>query len=365
MNNLFSNAYKDKTVLVTGHTGFKGSWLSLWLAELGAKVIGYSLEPPTEPSLFKALGLQERITHIIGDVEDHERLLALFEKYRPEFVFHLAAQSLVRRSYREPRLTYQTNVIGTVNILEAIRKTNSVRACVIVTSDKCYENRESLHCYKETDPLGGYDPYSSSKGCAELLTAAYRRSFFNSENYSKTHSVALSSARAGNIIGGGDWADDRIIPDCVKALSQEESIVIRNPEAIRPWHYVLEPLSGYILLGALMHKDGARYCDAWNFGPEEKYEMPVEELVRLVIKYWGSGTYVKDAAAHPHEAGLLKLDISKAREFLNWRPIYDISEAVKKTINWYKLFYNSAPMKRLYKSTIDEITEYQSRMNTE
>jgi len=358
VNSSFQNVYKDKTVLITGHTGFKGSWLSLWLAELGAKIIGYSLEPPTEPNLFNSINLQERITHIIGDVRDESRLLSLFEEYQPEFVFHLAAQSLVRRSYKEPKLTYQTNVMGTVNILEAIRKTNSVKVCIIVTSDKCYENRESVHCYKETDPLGGYDPYSSSKGCAELVTAAYRRSFFNPEYYNKTHNLALSSVRAGNIIGGGDWAGNRIIPDCVRALSKGEPIIVRNPEAIRPWHYVLEPLSGYLLLGALMSKDGVKYSDAWNFGPEEESETSVEELVKLTIKYWGRGNYVRDTATHPHEANLLKLDISKTCKMLSWKPIYEISETVEKTVKWYKSFYSNVPAEKLQQFIVNEIADY-------
>ncbi|MBU1148285.1 MAG: CDP-glucose 4,6-dehydratase [Candidatus Omnitrophica bacterium] len=362
MSSFLQNAYKDKTVLVTGHTGFKGSWLLLWLAELGAKVIGYSLEPHTEPSIFNAINLREKVTHIIGDVNDHGALCSLFKKYQPEFVFHLAAQSLVRRSYEEPMLTYQTNVMGTLNVLEAIRKIGSVKACVIVTSDKCYENREISYCYKETDPLGGYDLYSSSKGCAELLTSAYRRSFFNPEDYNKTHSLALSSARAGNIIGGGDWADNRIIPDCVRALSKGESIVVRNPEATRPWHYVLECLSGYLLLGALMRKDGVKYSDAWNFGPKEENEMSVEELVKLTIKYWGNGKYARDTAPHPHEAGLLKLDISKACGLLHWDPIYKVSEAMERTVKWYRLFYSNASVEDLRKFTINEIRGYQSSM---
>ena len=228
-----------------------------------------------------------------------------------------------------------------------------------MTSDKCYENIETGHSYKETDPLGGYDPYSSSKGCEELLTAAYRRSFFNPEHYNKKHKVALSSARAGNIIGGGDWADNRIIPDCVRALSKGEPIVIRNPEAIRPWNYVLESLSGYLLLGSLMRKHGVKYSDAWNFGPNEESEMSVEELVKLSIQYWGNGKYIRDAAIHSHEAGLLKLDISKASRLLCWSPIYKISEAVERSVNWYRLFYSNALAEDLRKFTVNEIMEYQ------
>lgn len=363
MGNYFRNAYKNKKVLITGHTGFKGTWLSLWFTRLGAKVIGYSLEPPTEPNLFESIGLEDKIIHIIGDVRDEKHLISAFEKYQPEFIFHLAAQAIVRRSYYEPKLTYETNVMGTVNVLEALRRMRSVRVCIIVTSDKCYENREWIYGYRETDPVGGYDPYSSSKGCAELVTSAYRKSFFNPKDYGETHNVALSSVRAGNVIGGGDWGEDRIIPDCMRALSKGETIVIRNPSAIRPWQYVLEPLSGYLLLGTLMCKDGTRYSDAWNFGPNDESIITVEELVKLVIKHWGTGSYKIDTSTHPHEAGFLKLDISKARSLLGWRPIYDVHEAVERTINWYKNFYNG--IRELYENTVKEIREYASRMSHE
>jgi CDP-glucose 4,6-dehydratase len=363
MDSYFVDTYKNKTVLITGHTGFKGGWLSLWLNELGANVIGYSLEPPTEPNLFDALNLKDKITHIIGDVRNEELLIPIFEKYPPEFVFHLAAQPLVRNSYNEPKLTYETNVMGTVNVLEAVRKTKSVRACVIITSDKCYENREWVYGYRETDPMGGYDPYSSSKGCAELVTSAYRRSFFNPEDYGKTHKVSLSSVRAGNVIGGGDWGENRIIPDCIRAIAKNKAINIRSPEATRPWQYVLEPLSGYLLLAWLMYEEGALYSSAWNFGPNDESIKTVEELVKLVIKYWGGGTYMIDTLNHPHEAGLLKLDASKARALLNWKPIYDVYEAVEKTINWYENFYNGMINEELYEFTVREIEEYVKRMS--
>ncbi len=362
MDEYFREIYENKKVLVTGHTGFKGSWLLLWLMELGAKIIGYSLEPPTEPNLFESINLKDKITHIIDDVRDEKHLIAVFEKYQPDFVFHLAAQPLVRLSYKEPKLTYETNVMGTVNILEAVRKTKSVRVCIIITSDKCYENREWVYGYRETDPVGGYDPYSSSKGCVELVTTAYRRSFFNPEDYGRNHKVAVSSVRAGNIIGGGDWGEDRIIPDCMRALSKGETIVIRNPSAIRPWQYVLEPLSGYLLLGALMDKNGTKYSDAWNFGPNDKSIITVEELVNLVIKHWGKGNYKVDTSPHPHEAGFLKLDVSRARALLGWEPIYNISEAVEKTINWYKSFYNNIEERKLYELIAREIEEYINRM---
>jgi CDP-glucose 4,6-dehydratase len=365
MDNYFQGAYKGKLILITGHTGFKGSWLSLWLKEIGANVIGYALEPPTKPNLFEALSLGEKITHIIGDVRDEEHLLSVFEKYQPEFVFHLAAQPLVRFSYKEPKLTYETNVMGTVNVLEAVRKTNSVRACIIVTSDKCYENKEWVYGYRETDSMGGYDPYSSSKGCAELVTSAYRRSFFTPNDYGKKHNVALTSVRAGNVMGGGDWGEDRVIPDCISALSQNKAIVIRNPQATRPWQYILEPLTGYLLLGGLMHEDGVGYSSAWNFGPNDESIITVEELVKLITKHWGSGAYTIDTSNHPHEAGLLKLDASKARALLDWKPIYDLYEAVEKTINWYKNFYNGMRKEELYEFTVGEIGEYVNRMGDE
>ncbi len=359
MNNL--TIYKGKKVLITGHTGFKGSWLLIWLAELGAEVIGYSLEPPTDPNLFESINLKDRIIHIIGDLRDEKHLISVFEEYRPKFIFHLAAQSLVRLSYKEPKLTYETNIMGTVNVLEVVRKTKSVKVCIIVTSDKCYENKECLYSYREIDPMGGYDPYSSSKGCAELVTSAYRRSFFNPKGHGKTHNVALSSVRAGNVIGGGDWGEDRIIPDCIQALSQNKTIIIRNPQSIRPWQYILEPLSGYLLLGALMYEDGAKYSSSWNFGPNDESIITVEELVKLVIKHWGCGNNTIDTSGHPHEADLLKLDTSKARSLLGWKPIYDVYEAVKKTINWYKNFYNDMPKEELYEFTIREIRKYINR----
>ena len=358
MYNNLQSVYKGKKVLITGHTGFKGSWLSLWLLELGANVIGYSLEPPTHPNLFEALSLNKKLIHIIGDVRNEEKLFSIFVKYEPEIVFHLAAQPLVRLSYKEPKLTYETNIMGTINILEAIRKTNSVKTCVIVTSDKCYENKEWVYGYRETDPMGGYDPYSSSKGCAELVAAAYRNSFFSPKDYGKSHKVALSSARAGNVIGGGDWAEDRLIPDCVRTLSKKKEIVIRNPQATRPWQYILEPLFGYLLLGALMYEDGAKYNGSWNFGPNDENIITVEELAKLVIKYWGEGSCKVDNLQHPHEASLLKLDTSKARTLLNWTPIYDANETVKRTIKWYKNFYNGMGKEELYKFTVNEIWEY-------
>ena len=357
-NNTYNNIYNGKRVLVTGHTGFKGGWLSLWLKELGAEVIGYSLDPPTKPSFFEAVDLKNKLIHIIGDIRDENHLLSVFEKHQPEFIFHLAAQSLVRFSYKEPRLTYETNVMGTVNVLEAIRKSKSVRAAVIITSDKCYENKEWIYGYRENDSVGGYDPYSSSKGCAELVVSAYRNSFFNPKDSGKVHNIALSSVRAGNVIGGGDWGGDRLISDCVKTLSQNKIINIRNPQATRPWQYVLEPLSGYLLLGSKMYKDGVKYSSAWNFGPNDNDIITVEEIVKSVIKNWGNGEYKVDTSRQPHEAGLLKLETSKARIFLGWKPVYEIYETIKRTINWYKYFYNGIEKEKLHKITVKEIWDY-------
>jgi len=362
-NNLFNNIYNSKKVLVTGHTGFKGGWLSLWLKELGAEVIGYSLDPPTQPSFFRAVGLKNKMIHIIGDIRDEKHLLSVFEKYQPEFVFHLAAQSLVRFSYKEPRLTYETNVIGTVSILEAIRKNKGVRAAVIITSDKCYENKEWIYGYRENDPVGGYDPYSSSKGCAELVVSAYRRSFLNPINQND-RKIAISSARAGNVIGGGDWREDRLIPDCIKSLSENKSIIIRNPDAIRPWQHVLEPLSGYLLLGAKMYEDGAKFNGAWNFGPSDSDLITVEEITKKIVSYWGSGKYKNEISIkNPHEAKLLKLDCSKAHIFLGWKPVYNIYETIKRTVNWYKYFYNGVEKEKLSKITINEIWDYIKCLN--
>ena len=357
-NNTYNNIYNGKRVLVTGHTGFKGGWLSIWLKELGAEVIGYSLDPPTQPSFFEAVDLKNKLIQIIGDVRDENHLLSVFEKHQPEFIFHLAAQSLVKFSYKEPRLTYETNVMGTVNVLEVIRKSKSVRAAVIITSDKCYENKEWIYGYRENDSVGGYDPYSSSKGCAELVVSAYRNSFFNPKDSGKIHNIALSSVRAGNVIGGGDWGGDRLISDCVKTLSQNKIINIRNPQATRPWQYVLEPLSGYLLLGSKMYKDGVKYSSAWNFGPNDNDIITVEEIVKSVIKNWGKGEYKIDTSRQPHEAGLLKLETSKARIFLGWKPVYEIYETIKRTINWYKYFYNGIEKEKLYKITVKEIWDY-------
>lgn len=350
----FKDIYRGKRIMVTGHTGFKGSWLCIWLKELGADVIGYSLEPPSIPNNFEACNLKSKITNIHGDVRDEEYLISIFEKYSPEFVFHLAAQPLVRFSYKEPKLTYETNVIGTVNVLEAVRKTNSVRSCIIVTSDKCYENREWVYGYRETDPLGGYDPYSSSKGCAELVSQAYIKSFF-----SQREDIGVASVRAGNVIGGGDWGTDRLLPDCIHALSTDNTILIRNPMAIRPWQFVLEPLYGYLLLAIKLIERPKDYRGAWNFGPNNECCIPVSKMVDKVINYWGPGDWreVSGEYDNKYEMNLLKLNYDKAYSFLKWQGVLSIDSAIEMTVKWYKTFYQSH-VPDMYDYCVDQIVEY-------
>lgn len=351
---MFSNVFKNKSVLVTGHTGFKGSWLCVWLKEMGANVVGYALEPYTDRDNFVVTGLQNKITHRIGDVRDFQKLKKIFEEYQPEFVFHLAAQPIVRESYVSPKETYDINIGGTVNVLECCRLTDSVRVIVNVTSDKCYENKEWIWGYRENDPMGGYDPYSSSKGCSELVTAAYRKSFFNPDDFN-VHKKSLASARAGNVIGGGDWQKDRIIPDCIRALESNKPIEIRNPNATRPWQHVLEPLSGYLLLASKMYGQPQKFCGAWNFGPNHDLIIPVDKVADMVVAAWGKGSWMDNLNKdEPHEATLLSLDISKARSYLKWHPIWNIEKTVKKTVEWYKEYKKKNP----YRICADQIEEF-------
>ncbi|MBD3420538.1 MAG: CDP-glucose 4,6-dehydratase [Chitinivibrionales bacterium] len=332
------NFWNKKRVFLTGHTGFKGSWLSIWLSQLGADVTGYALQPPTNPSLFDDAHISDQVHSIIGDIADLEKLKATIQKSSPEIVFHFAAQPLVRESYINPVETYRTNVMGTVNLLEAVRFCPSVRSVVIITTDKCYENKEWIWPYRENEPMGGYDPYSSSKGCAELVVSAYRRSFFNPDNYSD-HNVGVASARAGNVIGGGDWAADRIVPDCMRALIKNEPVVVRNPGAVRPWQHVLEPLSGYMVLAQKLWDDGPAYADAWNFGPHTNDTQTVEKLVTLLCSQWGdSASYEFGKDSGPHEAGLLQLDSSKAHKKLGWHPRWNVTETVERIVEWYKAY---------------------------
>lgn len=328
----FGGAFSGRTVLVTGHTGFKGAWLALWLQELGAKVVGYALPPDAQPSLFEQSGLGRLVDSRLGDVRDAALLEKTLGETRPEIVFHLAAQPLVRMSYDAPVDTFATNVLGTANLLDAVRRTESVRVCVVVTTDKCYENREDDRAYREDDRLGGRDPYSASKACAELVVSSYRDSFFRKEGR-----VSLSSARAGNVIGGGDWAADRLVPDCVRALAADRPIAVRNPRSVRPWQHVLEPLSGYLTLAARQLAEPAAFAEAWNFGPDHGAALTTGEVADLVVRAWGSGRWTSacDPSA-PHEAGLLSIDSAKARARLGWRPGYGPQEAVARTIAWYR-----------------------------
>lgn len=323
--------FRGKTVLVTGHTGFKGAWLAEWLLRLGATVVGYALPPDQTPSLYRLLGLSDRMQSVLADVRDQAKLGSVLAESRPEIVLHLAAQPLVRRSYREPVATFETNVMGTVHLLEAVRKTDSVRSVVIVTSDKCYENVGAARGYRESDPLGGHDPYSASKGAAEIVTAAYRRSFFSDPGC-----AGVASARAGNVIGGGDWSEDRLVPDLVRGIERGEPVVIRNPTSVRPWQHVLEPLSGYLMLARALWDEPRRFSDGFNFGPRQA-ELPVGDLARRFVEALGGGTLAPPpAGAEPHEASLLLLDSTKARDVLGWTPKLSIEDAVALTVDWYR-----------------------------
>lgn len=354
MTDLYSDIYKGRKVLVTGHTGFKGSWLCLLLSNLGADVYGYALEPPTEPSLFKEANIAEFVNSEIGDIRDLNHLQSFLQKVEPEIVIHMAAQPLVRDSYNIPVETYMINVMGTVHLLEACRNTPSVRVIVNVTTDKCYENREWHWGYRENEAMGGYDPYSNSKGCSELVTSSYRSSFFNPANYGK-HKVAVATARAGNVIGGGDWANDRLIPDFIKAISKGETLKIRSPYAIRPWQHVLEPLHGYLTLAAKLYTDGANYAQAWNFGPDDNDAQNVEWITKNICELWGEGAkYEIDTNPQPHEANYLKLDCSKAKAELNWQPNWDIRKTLASIVEWNKAFLNAENIREVSYSQIAE-----------
>lgn len=351
----FENVYKNKTVLVTGHTGFKGSWLSIWLKELGANVIGYSLEPYTEKDIYVLSNLKNKITSIIGDIRDREKLEKVFEEYKPEYVFHLAAQPIVIESYIDPVYTHETNIMGTINVLECIRKYESVKVGIFITSDKCYENKEQFWGYRENDSLGGLDPYSASKGASEIVINSYRHSFMNANNFNE-HKKAISSVRAGNVIGGGDWQKNRIIPDCIKALENNESIYLRNPKSIRPWQYVLEPLRGYILLGEKMTKNPQQFSSSFNFAPNLDSVVTVEKLADLVVGYYGNGNIEKNLTSDNsyYESKVLNLDISKSYFMLDWYPKLNIAETVNYTIDWYKN-YNKG---NVYDLCVEQIKRY-------
>ncbi len=351
--------WRGRSVFLTGHTGFKGGWLATWLLDMGAHVSGYALKPETEPSYFAQCALAERMTSSIGDVRQEHDLRAALAGHAPDVVFHLAARPLVRASYRLPVETFAVNVLGTAHLLEAARHTPSVRAVVVVTSDKCYQNQERERGYHEEEPLGGHDPYSASKAAAELVTATYRRSFFD-----VTGAAGVATARAGNVIGGGDWSADRLVPDAMRALERGEAVSVRNPDAVRPWQHALEPLAGYLMLAQGLHADARRYAGAWNFGPLDADTVSVATLVDLVLRAHGSGAWRRapaDAtAAAPHEAGILRLDCSKAAAHLRWRPRLTLAEAASLTVDWYRAA-RRRPGPSMYDVTVDQIRAYETR----
>ncbi|MFN2498990.1 MAG: CDP-glucose 4,6-dehydratase [Pyrinomonadaceae bacterium] len=350
--------WDQKKILITGHTGFKGSWLSLWLQNFGADVVGYSLPPPTTPSLYDLADIEQGMKSVQGDVRDFGYLTQVIAEHQPQIVIHMAAQSLVRQSYQDPIETYETNVMGTVNVLEAVRQVGTTKAVVVVTSDKCYENREWVWGYRENEAMGGYDPYSSSKGCAELVTAAFRRSFFNATK-TAARPAAIASVRAGNVVGGGDWASDRLVPDIMRALLADRPAVIRNPEATRPWQHVLDPLAGYIRLMENLVTDGSKYAESWNFGPRVEDAKPVSWVAQRLVELWDGdkGWQVEDAD-HPHEAHYLKLDSAKAAAQLGWQPQWNIDEGLRAVVDWYKCYESGQELRDLM------VRQIESYMNT-
>lgn len=353
---MFDDFYNGKKVFLTGHTGFKGSWLTLWLKHMKAEVLGYSLEPETNPSMFEELRIYGHCRNEFGNILNEVHLERAMMEFKPDIIFHLAAQPIVRLSYKEPVLTYKTNVLGTLNVLEAARKCPSVKAFINVTTDKCYENREINYGYKEDDAMGGYDMYSSSKGCVEIMSSSYRRSFLQDEG-----TFALACARAGNVIGGGDWALDRLIPDCIRAINSDNDIEIRNPIAVRPWQHVLEPLSGYLLLGQKLFTEGKNYAEGFNFGPNEDSVLTVADVAQKVCENYGKGKVVVGEKSPLHEAGLLMLNIEKAKDVLNWKPTYNADIAISKTVEWYKHFYQKDC--NMLDFTLSQIEDFEKAKN--
>ncbi|MEI7993893.1 MAG: CDP-glucose 4,6-dehydratase [Methylococcaceae bacterium] len=351
---LFENAYKGKKVIITGHTGFKGSWLSLILKKMGADVLGYSLTPPTSPSHFDCFNWGGE--SVIGDIRDLENMSKVFQKFNPDVICHLAAQPIVRQSYVDPLETLNINIMGTANIFEVSRKLKNLKAIISVTSDKCYENKNWVWGYRETDPMGGFDPYSVSKGCAELITSSYRSSFFNISDFGKSHQTLIASARAGNVIGGGDWAQDRLIPDVIRAIQKKEIVEIRNPNASRPWQHVLEPLKGYLMLGVKLLNGETFYADGWNFGPPNSESFSVLKVVQQMQSFWPEINYkITQSELNQHEAHLLKLDCSKAVDSLKWRPCWDFEKTIENTVEWYQHYYNNEVI------SLKQIEEYFSK----
>ena len=351
MNKLFSNAFKNKTIFLTGHTGFIGSWLTVWLTKLGGNVVGYSLKPPSKPSMFEILKIKESITHIQGDINNQKLLEKKVLEHKPNFLFHLAAQSLVKESYKNTKNTFQTNVMGTVNVLEAIKNAKFIKNVIVMTSDKSYNNIEKIKFYKENDPLGGDDPYSASKGSSEIIINSYRKSFF------QKNKIALSTIRAGNVIGGGDWSKDRIVPDCIRALKSKKAIHVRNPNSVRPFQFVLEPISALLWISANMNKNPTSYSTSWNVGPTKKFgKTEVKALVPRIIKEWGTGTWVSKEDRTHHESKTLMLDSTKIKHQLKWSPILSINEAIMYTVNWYKSYYKKSD--NIEELTLNQIENY-------
>jgi CDP-glucose 4,6-dehydratase len=348
-----------KRVFITGHTGFKGSWLSIWLQEMGAELTGYSLAPPTQPNLYDAAAVGSGMYSVRGDIRDFPALKSSIAEARPEILIHMAAQPLVRRSYEDPIETYATNVLGTVHVLEAVRQLGGTSAVLIVTSDKCYQNNEWVWGYRESDPMGGYDPYSNSKACAELVTAAFRDSFFNPDAFEQ-HSTAVASVRAGNVVGGGDWAADRLVPDLLKGFAAGEAVPIRYPHAVRPWQHVLEPLSGYLLLAEKLYRNGSKFVGGWNFGPYESDAKSVEWIANRVLQHWGYGAeWAWEGTNHPHEAHYLKLDWSKAHTLLKWSPRWDLDHALFRTVAWYRSYQRDQRADKIRAATVADIRAFQ------
>lgn len=351
-----SSYYKGRKVFVTGHTGFKGAWLITWLCELGATVKGYALGPENDNGLYQIVAPQLPVESVIADIRDKQRLQQEISSFQPDFIFHLAAQALVRRSYEIPAETFEVNAVGTANLLEAVHALPGKCTVVVITTDKVYENKEIDYHYNESDVLGGYDPYSASKAATEIVVSSFRNSFFHPSSYQK-HQKAVASVRAGNVIGGGDWSKDRIIPDIVRSLVKQEPIAVRNPSAVRPWQHVLEPLGGYLLTGRLLHEDAAKYTGAYNFGPEANDHLPVKALVDIAVTCWGTGNWIDTSGTEqPHEAGLLQLDITKAKKQLNWQPKLNSKEAIQWTIDWYKQEVGAS-----YTYTLQQIKNYAQR----
>ncbi len=348
--------WKNRKVFITGHTGFKGSWLCLLLRTLGAKVSGYARKPPTKPSLFEIAKVGSLTKTIIADIRDLEMLKKTAKDAAPEIVIHLAAQALVRQSYTYPLETFSTNIMGSVHILEAVRNCPSVRAVINVTTDKCYENKEWVWSYRESDRLGGFDPYSSSKACAEMVTAAYRNSFFHPEEYQKTHRVAIATARAGNVIGGGDWAKDRLVPDCIRSAMKKETLLIRNPDAVRPWQHVLEPLTGYLILAETLYAKGPIFGESWNFGPNPEDTRPVGWMAKTISDHFGTSlTFSRASKTKPlHEASILRLDSAKAHLRLGWHPKWNLEKSMDRTVTWYKAFRDARNMRNICHQQIEE-----------